>query len=217
MAARLHRPLKVIAFNVNGIWKWLYELSKKLQDLHVDVTLLSDTHLNSHEGFFIPNYYFHGTDCFPWRKHGIAIAVRKGIPHSHVGLPLLVSVEATGVCIPIGNSEVLLAAVCMSPGHAWNDADINEILGSRHMSLLAGDVNAKYPFWNNVVSNLSGTKLLNLLHINEFEISAPQCLTHYSLAGGRDVLDIFVHKNVHCQKSLSLTFWTQITYQSFST
>jgi hypothetical protein len=68
----------------------------------------------------------------------------------------LVSIEATGVCIPIGNSEVLLAAVCKSPGHAWNDADITELLNFRHMSLLAQDLNAKYPFLNSVVSNPSG-------------------------------------------------------------
>jgi hypothetical protein len=39
-------------------------------------------------------------------------------------------------------------------------------------------------------------KLLNLLHINEFEISAPQCPTHYFPAGNGDVLDIVVYKNV---------------------
>jgi hypothetical protein len=31
--------------------------------------------------------------------------------HNHVDLPPLVSIEATGVCILTGNSEVLLAAV----------------------------------------------------------------------------------------------------------
>jgi hypothetical protein len=33
-------------------------------------------------------------------------------------------------------------------------------------------------------------------HINEFEILAPLCPTHYSPAGNGDVLDIVVHKNV---------------------
>jgi hypothetical protein len=66
--------------------------------------------------------------------------------------------------MPIGNSEVLLAAVCKSPDHARNDAGITELLSFRHKSLLAGDLNAKHPFWNNVVSNNSGEKLLNLLH-----------------------------------------------------
>jgi hypothetical protein len=132
MAARAHRPLKVIAFNANSIWRQRYELINQLQDLHTDVALLSKTHLNPLERFFIPNYHFYRTFRFPGRKGRTAIAVRKGIPNIHVDLPSLVSVEATGVCIPIGNSEVLLAAVCKSPGHAWNDADITELLNFRH-------------------------------------------------------------------------------------
>jgi hypothetical protein len=35
----------------------------------------------------------------------------ESIPHNHVDLPPFATVEATGVCIPIGNSELLLAAV----------------------------------------------------------------------------------------------------------
>jgi hypothetical protein len=61
------------------------------------VTLLSETHLNPHESFFIPNY--HLLDCFLGRKVGTAVAVRKGIPHNLVDLPPLASVEATRVWI----------------------------------------------------------------------------------------------------------------------
>jgi hypothetical protein len=35
MAARVHRPLKVIAFNANDICRQRYELSKQLQNLHI--------------------------------------------------------------------------------------------------------------------------------------------------------------------------------------
>jgi hypothetical protein len=75
--------------------------------------------------------------------------VRKYIPHSHVGLSPLLLIEATGVCIPIGDSEVLriLAAVYKSPGHALNDTDITEFLSCRRKSLLAGDLNAERPFF----------------------------------------------------------------------
>jgi hypothetical protein len=41
MVTRIHRPLKVIAFNVNGIMRQRYELSKQLQDLHIHVSLFS--------------------------------------------------------------------------------------------------------------------------------------------------------------------------------
>jgi hypothetical protein len=67
---------------------------------------------------------------------------------------------------------------------------------------MAGDLNAKHPFWKSVVSNPSGAKLLNLLYINEFEISAPECPTHYCPAGNGDMLNIFVHKNVQVSRHL---------------
>jgi hypothetical protein len=35
-----------------------------------------------------------------------------------------------------------------------------------------------------------------LFDLSDFEISAPQCPTHYSPAGNSDVLDIVVHQNV---------------------
>jgi hypothetical protein len=163
MAARDHKLLKVIAFNANDIWRQHYELSKQLQDLHIGVAVLPETHLKPHERLFIPNYHFHHSDHFP-RRNGRTAAVRKGIPHNHVNLPPFVSIEATGVCILIGNSELLFAAVCKSPDRTWNDTDIVELLSLRHKSLLAADLNDKHPFWNSLVSNPSGMKLLNLLH-----------------------------------------------------
>jgi hypothetical protein len=35
-----------------------------------------------------------------------------------------------------------------------------------------------------------------LFDLSEFEISAPQCPTHFSPAGNSDVLDIVVHQNI---------------------
>jgi hypothetical protein len=37
---------------------------------------------------------------------------------------------------------------------------------------------------------------MDLFDLNEFEISAPQCPTHYFPAGNGDVLDIVVHQNI---------------------
>jgi hypothetical protein len=73
MAARIHTPLKFITYNANGISGQRYELRKQLQDLHIDVDLLSETHLTPHERFFIPNYRFYGTERFSGRKGGTAL------------------------------------------------------------------------------------------------------------------------------------------------
>jgi exonuclease III len=89
MADRIYRPLKVIAFNANGIWMQRYELSKQLQGLHIDVVLFQKTQFKPHERFFIPNYHLYWTGHFPGIKGGTVVAVRKGIPYNHVNLPTL--------------------------------------------------------------------------------------------------------------------------------
>jgi hypothetical protein len=68
MTTRIHRPLKVIAFNENGIMKQRTELSKQLQDLHVDVALFSETNLKPHERYFISYYQFMKPTATPAEK-----------------------------------------------------------------------------------------------------------------------------------------------------
>jgi hypothetical protein len=77
MAAKFHRPLKNIEFNASGTWRRRYELSQKLQDLHINVAHLSETYTKPHEIFFIPNDHFYHTGRFPGRKVGTAVAVKK--------------------------------------------------------------------------------------------------------------------------------------------
>jgi hypothetical protein len=196
MVTRVQRPFKVIAFNANGNGRQCYEHSKQLQDLNIDVALFSETYLKPRERFYIPNYNFYRIYRHPGMKGGTAVAVRKGIPHNHVDLPPLISIEATGVCIPIENSEILLAAIYKSPGRAWINADITELLRLRKKCILVDDLNAKHPFWNSRISNPASEKLLNLFQLDDFEISESQCPTHYSQPGYGDVLDIVVHRNV---------------------
>jgi hypothetical protein len=45
-------------------------------------------------------------------------------PHAHVDLPLQ-SIEATGITVPIGSNEVLLAAVYKPRSKPWCDEDSN--------------------------------------------------------------------------------------------
>jgi hypothetical protein len=54
MAARVHRPLRIVAFNASGLWR---QGSGKEVYLHIDVTLLSQIYFKHNETFFIPNYH----------------------------------------------------------------------------------------------------------------------------------------------------------------
>jgi hypothetical protein len=109
MANRVHRSLKVVAFNANVIERQRFMICKQLQAQCIDVALLSKTYLKAHEKFIIQNYVY-WADRQPGLKGGTAVAVTKGIPHIHVDFPPHVSIEATEVCIPIGNKGVLLCS-----------------------------------------------------------------------------------------------------------
>jgi hypothetical protein len=52
-----------------------------------------------------------------------------------------------------------------------------------------------------------------LFDLSEFEISAPQCPTHYSPAGNGDLLDIGVHQNIGVSDVIVSDILDQITYQ----
>jgi hypothetical protein len=134
MAATVHRPQKVVAFNANGIGRQAYGLRQQMQDLKIDVGLFSETHLKPHIRFYSPNYDIYRNDGLHGNKGGTAVAIKKGIPHTYVDLPPLLSLEATGVSIPIGHIEMLLAYVYKSPLRAWRDVDITEILNVRTKS-----------------------------------------------------------------------------------
>jgi hypothetical protein len=70
--------------------------------------LSSQRNLKPHERFFIQKNRFYQTDRFPGKKGRTAIAERKGIPHTHVDLSLLVSIETTGVSTLIGIGKCYL-------------------------------------------------------------------------------------------------------------
>jgi hypothetical protein len=73
MAARVHRPLRVVTFSADVIGRQRYELSKQLQGLHVEVALLSETNRKPRERFRILNYHIYRTDRFPGRNGRTAL------------------------------------------------------------------------------------------------------------------------------------------------
>jgi hypothetical protein len=146
--------------------------------------------------FYIPNYHIYRNDRQDGHKGGTAAAVKKGIPHAYADLAPFLSVEATGFCISIGHTKMLLAFLYKSPLRACRDADITELLNFRTKSILAGDLNANHPVGNRKVSNPSGLKVLHLFLNSNFEISVQQYSIHFVSDGRSDVLDIVVHKDV---------------------
>jgi hypothetical protein len=101
------------------------------------------------------NCHFYRTDRVPGRKGATAVAVREGIPHNHIDIPSPVSVEATGVWYLLVITKYSMQLLEISrPGLEWYWRLWSP--GFSRKFIFAGDLNDKYPLWNNGVSNLSG-------------------------------------------------------------
>jgi hypothetical protein len=95
---------------------------------------------------YVPNYDFYQTGHEDRHKDPTDVAVRKDILHTCVDLPPVLPVKGTGIFISIRKAEMFLSFVYKSPQRLWSDTDITDLLGLRNKSILAGDLNAKYPF-----------------------------------------------------------------------
>jgi hypothetical protein len=74
--------------------------------------------------------------------------------------------------------------------------DINDLLILRNKTVLAGDLNSKYPVWNSQISIKSVTNLLNLQDNTDFQISAPRYPTQYTPSENGGILVKMMHRNV---------------------
>jgi len=62
LAINIHRFLKIVAFNANGIFGRRFGVSKQLEAKRIDVALLSETHVKTHERFSVRNYHIYWTN-----------------------------------------------------------------------------------------------------------------------------------------------------------
>jgi len=129
---------------------------------------------------------------------GTAILVTNRLVHYEV-LIQTNSLENTTIHIQINNRETRLSAIYKRPINSLMPSDIDNLLDSDHPTILAGDMNAKHPFWNSRRTNAAGLTLLNHMEENNYFIVAPDTQTHNPDQRHHqpDILDIAILKDNH--------------------
>lgn len=194
-----------MAFNANNISTKKHELCRHLQKYKVDICLLNETHLKPFQTFKIQNYLIYRNDREPGRGGGTAIVIKQGIPHKRLHLPPLLSLEASGVVVPINNVETLFAAVYKPPDRLLAVHDITELSTLTNKCILAGDLNAKHTAWHSRRINRAGDELYRYHLNNVININAPTVPTHHWMGRGMgDVLDIVIYKNINISADITV-------------
>lgn len=191
------RDLSVVFWNANGIRRQREELLPFLRQHHVDVLLVSETHLSPARAFTLPGFAISRTDRADRRGGGVLVAVRRGLPHYFLPSPATTLLELAGVVLVTSTGPLGLLAAYRPPDEPLVAADFAAMATFHSPFIAAGDFNAKNSAWGCVAENAAGRALLDLTALHRLEVLAPDGPTNFP--GGRyrpDILDIAILKNV---------------------
>ena len=193
---RTPNPLRVCFWNANGILNKILELDDFIAQHEIDIILISETHLRPANNFKRPNFHTYRNDRLDGHGGGTAILIKSHITHSVLPTPILQTVEATSVRINIPLGSFVITSVYNPPRSLLTAQDLDLLVSHNVPVVVAGDLNAKHPAWNSLVTNRNGRALYNFMSArNDLTVAAPLEPTFYSTQGHRpDVLDVALLK-----------------------
>lgn len=157
--------LRITLWNANGVSRHKLELTQFLNNNHIDVMLISETHLTNKYKFQINGYLFYGTNHPDGKAHGgTGVLIRSRIKHNFHNEFATNYLQATSLILHFGHRHLTLAAVYCPPRFTLSeDQFINffNTLGDRFVA--AGDYNAKHPYWGSRLVNPKGKQLYNAI------------------------------------------------------
>lgn len=197
------RDLVVCIFNANGIKQMKTELNTFLYDHHIDILLVSETHLKPADDFRLRNMVCYRTDRLNRRGGGTAVFLKKELVHNQEALQPLDHIEATAVTVSTRLGAITFAAAYLSPNQPLFETDVRKLTAFTRL-IVGADLNAKHPAWHSRVSNPKGRLLLDLEDALAISVYGPHTPTHIPVRSNcqPDVLDVAIFKNIAVQFSL---------------
>lgn len=172
--------ITVTTWNARGIKNKSIELFQFLINCKIDVCLVSETWLKpnmclNHEKFFI-----YRNDRENMRGGGVAIIIRKNIPHQLLPIVNTTLIENIGIKI-LTNSDFIDIFSCYFPGGRVGingyrkqlfASDLNK-LSRGEKFILGGDFNSRHQSWGCVRANCWGNLLFQKQDSYNFDIVHP--------------------------------------------
>lgn len=154
--------LSILCWNAQGIRSKLTEFFYLLQDINIDICLISETWLNQGHRMATPDYSIYRNDRHGRLGGGVAICIKNSISHRLLPDFKTKTIESIGVEVQGPQSKVILIAVYF-PGTALSTtklkqfkADLKVLTSLKNSFLVCGDLNAKHRAWNCVKANQAG-------------------------------------------------------------
>ena len=202
--------LKVMTWNANSIFRKKSEFFDFLLENDIDLALLNETHLNDKKSFSHPNYVTHRLDR-PGdnTKGGVAILVRKNLPHKLLPFFKTKNLECIGVSVNSASGPIDFISAYRPCGRNSAD-DINKfkndillLTSTSQNFFICGDLNARHSTWGCTTANSAGDALFECS--GDFAIYFPPSPTRIPLSGRQlpSTLDVVLSNGLHEIENLS--------------
>lgn len=213
MSHKTATNLNILAWNCQSIRNKLSELNHHLIESNIDIAVLCETWLSTHQNIFLQGYTVHRRDRQNGEHGGVAIAIKNSIEHSLLPNIETHVIEAVAVKVHNQHNQHITIISCYFPGASSSQAQEQFVKDLRYLTslttasyFLIGDFNSKHRLWNNVRANATGTKLYNEMSRNNFVILHPPTPTYHppqARASNPSTIDITITNNVHTTSQLN--------------
>lgn len=155
---------RILQWNIKGFYNNSHELQLLIKEHSPSLISLQETHLPHSKTAHISNLYTHYFFNLPQNtssKQGIAVLVRKDIPHKQI--PVQSAISTIAIEINLGFKFTVLC-IYIPPQQTFSLKDLQEIVYAFNTSLLiTGDLNAWSPLWGSVETNHRGRTIEDLI------------------------------------------------------
>lgn len=164
------------------------QLEFLIENESIDILLMAETFLKPHHSFNIRNYIVYRNDRIHQAHGGVAIVIRKNIPHK-VRSPFNTTViENIAIEVNINNVSTCITAAYSPKYSTYFADDIQALTTHNSQFLLFADLNAKHTSWNCNNNNKAGVSLHSTHQISQFIIHHTPEHTHYPHSGQTPLL-----------------------------
>lgn len=196
--------LKICHWNANGVYHHKHELTHFLDHHHIDVMLISETHLTDKYNFKVHGYTFYDTKHPDKKGHGgtgilVKLKIRHHVLQNHCSL----SLQATSVCIELIDGSLVCSSAYCPPNQKLTAEELSKFLSSLgHKFIAAGDFNAKHPYWGSRLTTSRGRQLIKVIWDSGYDISSCGQPTYWPTDRRKvpDLIDFAITKNINRNK-----------------
>jgi exonuclease III len=189
-------PLKILLWNANGLPKHKNEHQIVLNDLKIDISLITETHFTEKTKFSIYNYTLNKTNHPDGTAHaGSCILVSNSIQYNILTSFQESSIQATSILIKINSIPITVSSIYCPPRHAiQRDTFLRLFNTLGHHFIAGGDFNAKHSQWGCISNNQRGKTLHSVLNNCNLSFVSPLGPTYCPSHSNRnpDILDFFI-------------------------